>query len=167
MSHLGNSLEIRHIVSRVANALDIHSLGLVINSSSDLLWILAIYKLGIDTKTRQKDLELVIRASVEVGRGNNIVARVRKGVDGNELRALAGRGCQSCDTAFQGCDALFKDVYRWLRACVSTYQFKHLWPGKPCTYIHDAAVDVAKLLEAKEPRSVRRVIECVALCNSL
>jgi hypothetical protein len=39
--------------------------------------------------------------------------------------------------------------------------------AEACTYVHDAAVDVAKLLEAKEPRPVRRVIECVALCKSL
>lgn len=30
-------------------------------------------------------------------------------------------------------------------------------------YVHDATVDVAKFLEAKEPRSVGGVIECVAL----
>lgn len=115
MSYLGNSLEIRHIVSRVADAFHVYSLGLVINRSSEFLRVFAIYKLGINTKTRQKDLELVISASVEVSRGDNVVARVGKCADGNELRALAGRGCQSRDTTFEGCDALFKDVYRWLK----------------------------------------------------
>lgn len=34
------------------------------------------------------------------------------------------------------------------------------------SYVHDPAVDVAKLLEAKEPRTVGGVIEGEALCRS-
>ena len=38
---------------------------------------------------------------------------------------------------------------------------------KGVTYVHDPTVDVAKFLEAEQPRAMSRVIECEALQNQL
>lgn len=58
----------------------------------------------------------------------------------HELRCLAGGSSNSSNTAFEGCNTLFEDI-----------------DGR----IHDPAVNIAKLLEAKQPRAVCRVIEDV------
>lgn len=146
MRYLGNGLNIRNVVPGIANALNIHSLGLVINSSSNILRLVAVDELGLDAQTRKEDLELVVRAAVEVGRGDDVVTGVGKSRDGDELGALARGGSQRRRAALQCCDALLENV--------------------DCG-VHDAAVDVAELLEAEEPRAVSRVIEGEALSDGV
>lgn len=89
MGDLGNGLEIWDVVLGVANALDVDSLGLVVNGSSNVLGLVAVDKLGVDAQARQEDLELVVGAAVEVGGGDDVVTGMGEGVDGNELSSLA------------------------------------------------------------------------------
>lgn len=64
MSDLGNCLEVEDVVAGVSNSLDEHRLGLVIDSSSEVLNLFPVDKLGLDPKTREKDLKLVVCSSV-------------------------------------------------------------------------------------------------------
>lgn len=116
----------------------INRLGLPINRAPKILGLIPIHKLRLDAQPRKEDFELVIRAAVQVRRGNDVVACGREGRDGDELRGLAGCCGECCDAAFEGRDALFEDV-----------------DGR----VHDAAVDVAKFFEAEEPCAVGGVIE--------
>lgn len=142
MRRLGNGLNVGDIIPRVADALNVHSLGLVVDGSANVLGLVAVDELGLDAQAGEEDLELVVGAAVEVGGGHDVVAGLGEGRDGDELGALArGRG-QRGDTTLESGDALLEDVH-----------------GR----VHDAAVDVAELLEAEEPRAVGRVIEGVAL----
>jgi hypothetical protein len=93
MSNLNNSLQIRHIILRVSNRLNIHCLCLLINRLCNLLRLVDVHELGVDTETGKEDLELVVGAAVEVGSGDDVVAGVGEGGDGDELGALAGGGC--------------------------------------------------------------------------
>ena len=90
MRNLGNSLEIRYVVSGVSNSLYVNSLGTVINSGSDIRCTVAIHKFGLNAQSRQEDLELVVGAAVEVAGRDDVVAGVGQGRDGHELGCLAG-----------------------------------------------------------------------------
>lgn len=162
MRNLGNSLEIRHVVSRVSNSLHIDCLGAIINSSSNILCTIAIHKLGLNAQPRQKDLELVVGTAVEVAGSDNVVAGVGQGRDGHELGCLAGRSCNSGNTTFESGDAFFEDVDGGLASLVVGL-LREVW----VTYVHDAGVDVAELFEAKESGAVSRVIEDEGLYQSV
>ena len=78
---VGQELAERGLLERVAQRL------------GNLLRLINVHKLGVDVETREEDLELVVSAAVEVGGGDDVVAGVGEGGDGDELGALAGGGC--------------------------------------------------------------------------
>ena len=110
MGHLGNGLELGHVVARVADALNVDGLGLVVDGGGDVGGAVARDELGVDAEAREEDLELVICAAVQVRCRHNVVARVRQGGDGHELRSLARRGRHGSDTALERGDPLLEDV---------------------------------------------------------
>lgn len=114
MGNLGNSLQVRNVVLGVTNALEVDSLCLVVDGSSDILGLVAVDKLGLDAQAGEEDLELVVGAAVEVRRGDDVVAGVGQGVDGDELGGLAGGGGESSGTALESGYSLFKDIDRGL-----------------------------------------------------
>jgi hypothetical protein len=170
---LGDSLNIWHVVSWVTNGLDVDSLGLLVNGSGDILWLVTSNELGIDAKTWKEDLELVVGSSVDVGCGNNVVTSLREGCNGHELSRLTGGCGNSGDTTFKSCYPLLENIDSWLVRQSSQYGCpyhscgggKARLPGKILgglmTYVHDTRVDVAKLLETEETSSMGGVIEDV------
>lgn len=113
---LGDLLEIGHIVPRVADALHIYCLGLVINGSGQVLCRVPVHKLGVDSQPWQSDLELVVRAAIQVGRGHDVVAHSRQRSNRYELCCLSGCGCECAYTSFESCHALLEDIDRGLMA---------------------------------------------------
>lgn len=79
MGNLGNGLEIRHVVARVANGLDIDGLGLVVNGGGEVGGLVSLHELRLDAEPGQEDLELVVRATVQVAGGDDVVACVSEG----------------------------------------------------------------------------------------
>lgn len=77
---------------------------------------------------------------------------MHQGEDGRPY--LAGRGGNSGNTTFQSGNPLFEDIDSRLDPSWSGSK-----QGGKHAYIHDTAVDVAKLLEAKEPRPMGGIIE--------
>lgn len=114
MSSLRDSLKVRDVVLGIAYTLDIDSLCLLVNSSSDILRLVAVDKLGVDAKTGEENLELVVSAAVEIGRRDDVVASMGEGADCEELSGLTRRGCKSSDTTFESGYSLLKDVDCWL-----------------------------------------------------
>lgn len=110
VGNLGDSLEVRNVVTRVSNGLDINSLGLVVDGCGDILHLVALDELGLDAQTRQEDLELVVGAAVQVTGGNDVVAGVSQSCKGHELRRLARGGGHSGDTTLEGCNSLLEDI---------------------------------------------------------
>lgn len=165
--NLGNSLEVRDVVLWVPDALDVDGLGLVVNGGGDILDTVAVDELGVDAEAGEEDLELVVGAAVQQRGGDDVVASVREGVDGDELGGLARGGGKGRDAALECGDALLKDIDCGLEEWEEIRSVCKL--GTRCnmrfveevisTYVHDTAVNVTKLLEAKEPRAVSRVIE--------
>jgi hypothetical protein len=110
VGNLGNGLEVGHVVPRVADALDVDGLGPVVDGGGNVLGLVAVDKLGGDAEALERHLELVVGAAVEVRRGDDVVAGLGEGCDGEELGALAGRGGQRGDAAFQGSYPLLEDI---------------------------------------------------------
>ena len=70
----------------------INGLCFVINRLLEVVWAVSMDKLGVDAQSWEENLELVVRASVQVGRRNDVVASLCERGDGNELRSLARGG---------------------------------------------------------------------------
>jgi hypothetical protein len=110
MGDLGNRLQVRHVVSRVADALEVHGLCVVVDGGGNVLGVVALDKLGGDAEALERDLELVVGAAVQVGRRDDVVAGLGEGREGEELGGLAGGGGQSSNAAFKGCYPLLEDI---------------------------------------------------------
>lgn len=168
MRNCDDLLKIRDVVSRVSHAFQVDTLRLVVNQFFEILWIVAIHKFGGDSQPRKKDLELIVGAAVQVRGADNIVARLAESGKGHELRRLTGRGGNSGFSAFKSCYAFFENIDGRLgnpnRSTLSAFES---WGEGEKAHVHDTAIDVTKFLEAKKPRTVRRVIEHVGLIDSI
>lgn len=110
VSDPGDGLEIRHVVARVSDGLDVDGLGAVINGRSQVLRLVTLDKLGLDAKAGQQDLELVVSTAVQVAGSDDVIAGVSKGRDGEKLCRLAGRRSDGGNTAFEGSNTLLEDI---------------------------------------------------------
>lgn len=110
MGNRSNGLEVRHVVARVPDGLDVDGLGAVVDGGGDGGRVVALDELGGDAEAREEHLELVVGAAVQIAGGHDVVAGVGERRDGHELGGLARGGGHSGDAALQGGDALFKDV---------------------------------------------------------
>jgi hypothetical protein len=99
-----------------------------------------VHEADRDAELRQRVVEEVVGAAVERGRGDDLVARVGDGQDGERLGGLPRGERERGRAAFERGDALLEDVGR---------------------RVHDARVDVAELLQGEEARGVVRVVEDV------
>lgn len=63
----GNGLEVGDVVARVADALDVHGLGVVVDGGGNVLGLVAVDEFGLDAQPGEKYFELVVGAAVEVG----------------------------------------------------------------------------------------------------
>lgn len=110
MSHLGNSLKVRHVVAGVSDALEVDGLCLVIDGGLNGLGVVALDELCGDAVALECDLELVVGAAVEVGGGDNVVAGLGESSEGEELSGLTRGGGQSSNAPFKGCYPLLEDI---------------------------------------------------------
>lgn len=83
VADLGDLLKIRDVVARVSDGLDVDGLGLLVDGGSDILRLVTVDELGLDSQAREHDLELVVGTAIEVGGGDDVVAGVGKGSNGH------------------------------------------------------------------------------------
>ena len=119
MRDFRNGLEIRNIILRVTNTLDVNCLGVLVDGCCQVLGLVSIHKLCLDTQTREEDLQLIVGSTVQVGCRDDVVPRVRECCKGHELRGLAGASRHSCNAAFQGRDTLLEDINGGLEMGIS------------------------------------------------
>ncbi len=124
MGDLCNCLDIWNVVSGISNALDVNGLGLGVDCLLQVLGPVALDELGVDSKARHEDLELVVASTVQIARADDVVSCVSQRSEGHELSGLcrqmdqredggphlAGRGGNGGNTAFQSGNPLFKDI---------------------------------------------------------
>ena len=141
MRHRDNGLEVRDVVARVADALDIDRLRLIIDQALELLGLVPLDEFRRDAQSGEGDFELVVGAPVQVARADDVVTGMRQGGDDHELRGLARGRPDGGSASFERGDTLFQ----------------HVDGG-----VHDAGVDVAEFLEPEQAGAVVGVIEHVA-----
>ena len=114
MTDLRNSRHIRDVELRVPDRLDIDRTRVLIDRIPDLLCILARHKLAMDVELLKIDAELVERATVEIHRADEVMARLTAGGDGHELCGMAGSGGDSTDASLEHCHAVLEDGVSWV-----------------------------------------------------
>ena len=112
MGNLGNGSNVGDDVLGVGNGFDENGLGLGVDQLGKGLGLIRVGELDLDSQTGEEDLELVVGAAVQVGGGNDVVAGLGQGADGQELGGLAGRGGDGADSALEGRNALLEHIRR-------------------------------------------------------
>lgn len=74
MSNLYNLLEVGHIVSWVADTLDVDSFCLVVDVLLEVFGSVSVHKACCDSEARKSHLELIVSSSIQVGGADNVVA---------------------------------------------------------------------------------------------
>ena len=136
----GNGFEVRHVETGIADRLHIKRLGIFIDGAAETFRIVPVDELDTDAEPRQRHLELIVGAAIKVAGGNDVVAGLGNGLDGEELRGLAGGDGEGGHTTFERGDPFFEDVR---------------------SGIHDPRINVAKLLQSEEAGAVIRILEGV------
>ena len=88
MRHARDGFQIRYIVPRISDTLDVDGFGPVVDQIGKGSRVIPDDELGLDAQTGQKDLELVVRSTVEAGSRDDVIPGMRKRDDGHELRRL-------------------------------------------------------------------------------
>ena len=85
---VGDLLEVGHGETRITQRLDIERLGVGINGGTEGFRIVAIDELDVDAEARQRDLELIVGAAVEMAAADDVVAGLGDRGDRQELCRL-------------------------------------------------------------------------------
>ena len=136
-----DGLDIQNIDPRIGNRLAEEQLGIRLDGLTPgfrVTWI--VDECCLDAELRQRVVEQVVRAPIQARARHDVVT----GLGDVEDRQCDGRRSarheQRCNAAFKRRNAILDCCLRW---------------------VHDARVDVAKLLEPEQVRCVRGVVERV------
>mmetsp|Transcript_32564 Transcript_32564/g.53141 ORF Transcript_32564/g.53141 Transcript_32564/m.53141 type:complete len:516 (-) Transcript_32564:204-1751(-) len=132
--------EVGHAEPRVADGLHVDRLRVGVHHLLELLRAVVLGQPAVDAQPGHGDLPLVVGAPVQVGRRDDVVARLRDGHHRQELRRVPGGGGHGHGAALQGRDAVLEDVR-----------------GR----IVQPAVDVAELLQGEQVLAMSVIVECV------
>ena len=93
MGYMGQGGKVRHVELGVANALHVEGLGVLIDRLPEGFGIVAFHQLDPNAQARQRHLELVVGAAIEIAGGDNVIPRLGQGAEGEKLgRLTTGRG---------------------------------------------------------------------------
>jgi hypothetical protein len=137
---LRDGLEVRHVQLRIADGLDVDRPGLFVDRLPERFRIARIDELHRAPQLRERVVEQLVGAAVEVVARHDLVAQARDRQQGVGDRRLARGHAQRAGAAFERGDPLLEDVGRG---------------------VHQARVDVAEFLQREQIRRVLRVLEHV------
>ncbi len=135
---VGDGLEIRHIVLRIAYRLQKNESRIVVDELRDLFGMVGIEEAHLDAKLFERLCEESPRASVEAGGGNDVLPRMSDGQDRRGDRGLAARKSEGRRPAFERRHALLE----------------HVAGGIP-----NAGIDIPEFFEREEIRGVVAIVE--------
>ena len=96
MGYVGDYRHIENLEPGVAGDLGQDELGVISNSCSESVGTARIHKGCGDAETRQRDVQHVMRAAIDVLAGNDVAAGVHQRGDGHEQRCLTTRCADGC-----------------------------------------------------------------------
>ena len=109
---LSDLLDVRNVGVRVAEGLDVDSLGVVLDRALELCEVVRVNEGGLDAELGQGVREQVVAAAVDGLLRYDVVACLSERLNGVADRCCTGGGCQSCDAALESCNALLENVLR-------------------------------------------------------
>src|SRR5579875_2227642 len=138
MRNIGHSADVQRIQAWIAHCLGVDSLCMLIDGGAEILRLAPIHKMHLDAKFRQRIMEEVIGATIQAGRRDNLVTSTGNIENRQRLSRLAGRGRQRAHAPFQCRDTSLESIV-----------------GR----VHNTSVNITKLLEAKQVRSMLRAVK--------
>ena len=138
MRDLRHGCDIDHDAARIGEVLDEDRLALRRQRLAEILGLGRIDEMAGPAELLEREAELGERAAIEVARGDELVARLHQGEEGQELRRVPRRGGDRRAAAFERGDALF--------------QHRDGRVGEP-------RIDVAEIMQIKERGGVVDVVE--------
>ncbi|MNL18749.1 hypothetical protein D3C87_1399070 [compost metagenome] len=140
VGHPGEGRQIDDVARRVADALAVDRLGLVVDEGGDGFGAVILGKTHLDSETRQHVGEQGVGAAVELGGGDNVVAGGGQRLNGVGDGGRPRRDHQTGYAPLEGGHPLFQ----------------HVVGG-----VHDAGVDVARHRQVEQIRPVLGAVELV------
>ena len=140
VGNLGNGLDIRDVGVRVAEGLDQDELGVFLDGAFNFFEVAGVHEGSLNPERTERMFQEVVRAAVDGALGNHMVTLAGESRDGVSEGCSTGSDGETGDTAFEGSDALFKNILR---------------------RVGEAAVDVAGILQVETVRSVLGAVENV------
>ena len=138
LGDLGDGLDVDDHAAGIGNGFDEDRLGARRDRRLEGLEIVGIGPFRRPAEVLVAVVELVDRAAIELGRGDEFVAGRQQGVEGEEFRRMAGGDAERSRAALERCDALFQHRRR---------------------RVGDARVDVAERLQAEQRGGMVDVVE--------
>ena len=106
MRHLGQSLNICNTAGRVTHRLHKDCTSILVDEFRDILCAITLGQTTLDAYVAQRDNELVVSTSIEVGRCHDIFTRLSQGRHGEKYGRHSRCGSQSAYTTIEGRDTL-------------------------------------------------------------
>ncbi len=148
MGDTGDHLDVEDRVLRVADRLAVEQLGVRSNRSLPRLGVVGVDERGLDPVLRKRVVEQVVGAAVEGGSGDDVIAGLGDVHDGERLRRLTRRHDQCTRHAGGG-------------RRQAAFEGRHPSLEHTLGRVHDAGVDVARLGQREQVRSVLRALELI------
>ena len=133
-----DGVDIRNVGIGVAQGLEVDGLGVGLDGGLHLRRIVGVHKGSLDAVEGQRVGKQVVTAAINGLLRDNVIARLRQGLDGIGHGCGAGGQGQRAHAAFQRGDAFFQ----------------HILGG-----VGQAAVDVARILQAETGRRMGGVVK--------
>ncbi len=140
MRDLRDLFDIGDIAQRIADGLDEHRLGPLVNELFERIRVTVVGEAGLDAELRQRVREKIVGAAIKGARRHDVVAGLGNGLDRVGHRRLAGGQRQCGNAAFQRRNALFQHI-----------------GGR----VHDAGVDIARRFQIEKIGAMLGAVEGV------
>ena len=137
----GKRAEIGHGEARIADRLDIDRPRARVDQRLHMLRIVVRREAALEPEIAQHDLELVVRAPVQIGRADEIVARAQYARQRDELSRMPRRNGQCGRSALERGHALLEHIGR---------------------RILQTGIDIARLAQCEQVGSVLRTVESIS-----
>ena len=98
----GELLDVGDVELGVAEGLGVEGASLGVDGGAQAVEVVGIGEANGDSQLGQRVVEEIVGAAVEGGGGDDLVAGVGDGEDGEGLGGLAGGGGQGGDSTFEG-----------------------------------------------------------------
>src|SRR5690606_27296609 len=130
VGHPGHGLDVEDVQLGIADGFGVDALSPLVDGPAEVVGIRRIHEVDLDAQVGQAVGQQVEGTAVEAGRRHHLVAGAGDVGDGQGGGGLAAGGGQGGGAAFQGGHPLLEHVHGG---------------------VHDAGVDVARLLQVEEP----------------